>query len=355
MGIERVSIERFRCLESLEIEPHSGSNVIVGENGAGKTSILEALFFLGRGRSFRPGGSAGLIQDGAKEFILFAEVGSRGVHRRLGLRLDATGLQIRVDGEGPAAVAELAAALPLQVIEPEIHELVQGGPQGRRRFVDWGVFHVKHEFYPVWRRYRRALQQRNLALRQALSRDVVQAWDQELIGTGQEIDRLRRNYLEMLEPGFARASTRLLGESGRYRYRPGWPRDQDFRKALAGSWERDTAHGRTHVGPHLAELVVEVDEAAARNRLSRGQQKLLGISMVLAQARLVSDSLDTEVTLLVDEPSAELDETRLKALLEMLEGSRAQLFITALDRATLPLESPTRVFHVERGKLVTLV
>ncbi len=355
MGVERVRIERFRCLESVEIEPHPRCNVIVGQNGAGKTSILEALFFLGRGRSFRPGGSAALIQDGASEFVLFAEMGATGGRRRLGVRLDGTGLQLRIDGEGGASVADLAATLPLQVIEPEIHELVQGGPKGRRRFVDWGVFHVKHEFYPVWRRYRRSLKQRNLALRQTLPRDAVQAWDQELVATGREIDRLRRTYLEMLEPGFAQASRRLLGAPGRYRYRPGWSQDQDLGEALATSWERDAASGRTHVGPHLAELVVQVDEAAARNRLSRGQQKLLGISLVLAQARLVSDSLGADVTLLVDEPSAELDESRLRALLEMLRESRAQLFITALDHETLPLESPARVFHVERGKLATLV
>jgi len=355
VSVEKLRIERFRCLGSVDIDPDPRQNVIVGENGAGKTSVLEAMFFLGRGRSFRPGYAATLIQDGAEAFTLFAEVCTGNVSRRLGVLQGAGVLKIQVDGESGGSVADLVGAFPVQVIEPEIHELVQGGPNGRRRFMDWGVFHVKHDFYPVWRRYRRALQQRNQALRQKMARKAVQAWDGELIAAATEIDELRKDYLERLEPHLEEVSQHLLGLIARGRYRSGWARDQQFAEALESSWERDASLGRTHAGPHRAELVLEVDGTPARNRLSRGQQKLLGISLVLAQTRLVAESLGSDVTLLVDEPAAELDASRLEALIEILKDAPAQLFITAIGQHVLPFDLPARVFHVERGRLSTLV
>ena len=354
MGVKKLKVERFRCLTSVELTPDIHHNVIIGANGAGKTSILEALFFLGRGRSFRAGRGTGLIQTGADAMTIYGEFGG-GQNHRSGVELSRQGLQIRVDGEKDRTTADLANAFPVQVIDPEIHELVQGGPKGRRSFLDWGVFHVKHDFLPIWRRYRRALQQRNSSLRAGQGREAALAWETELIETGQRIDQLRIGYLENLRSSLAHVTEELLGMSASARYRRGWPQDLEFPDALAASWDRDMANAQTHVGPHRAELALEVDGQPARHRLSRGQQKLLGISLVLAQSQLVAESLDTDVTLLIDEPAAELDSERLRALMGILNRADAQLFITALDREALPMNGSARVFHVEHGELTTLV
>ncbi|NND36822.1 MAG: DNA replication/repair protein RecF [Gammaproteobacteria bacterium] len=355
MGVAKVKIERFRCLDSVEFEPDARHNVIVGANGAGKTSILEAIFFLGRGRSFRGGTGSGLIQTGAENLTIFGELVTKDRRSRAGVELSRKGLQIQVDGDRDCTTADLVNALPVQVIDPQIHELVQGGPKGRRSFLDWGVFHVKHEFLPIWRRYRRALQQRNSALRSRQPRSAVQAWDKELIATGRQIDELRREYLDSLTQEFGEMSGELLGLPVAGKYRSGWLQGTEFAAALQESWERDAAHGQTHVGPHRAELALEVDDQPARHRLSRGQQKLLGISLILAQSQFVAKNLDQDVTLLVDEPAAELDSERLLALMNVLSDARAQLFISALDREALPLTGAPRVFHVEHGELSTLV
>ena len=355
VGVRKLSVRHFRCLTSVELEPDPGINVIFGPNGAGKTSILEALFFIGRGRSFRSGTRATMVQNGADEFTIYAEVEERDSVRRLGLRSGSDGLDVQVDGEKGCRTADLVRALPVQVIDPTVHELVQGGPRGRRHFLDWGVFHVKHNFFPDWRRYRKALKQRNEALRQGQSRDAVAAWESELVETGMQIDSLRRAYLDSFRPAFAETAHALLGLPAKIEYRSGWPHDRTLFDAIRESWDRDTAHGRTHVGPHRAELSLVVDDAAARHRLSRGQQKLLGISMVLAQSQFVADQLDRTVALLVDEPAAELDSGRLGKLLAVLQHTRTQLFVTALDREALPIESASRSFHVERGEVTTLV
>lgn len=355
MSLRYLKIDRFRCLTAVDFEPHPRQNIIVGANGAGKTSVLETIFFLGRGRSFRPGQSATLIQSGADEFTVFGEMREREERRRVGVQFGRGGIRIHVNGEPGGATAELAAAFPVQVIDLQVHELVQGGPKGRRHFLDWGVFHVKHEFLPVWRRYRRALRQRNTALRQGLSRQGIEVWEGELISAGTLIDEHRRAYLAEFQHRFESVSLALLGHVATCTYRPGWAQDLDFKAALAGARERDAAHGQTHVGPHRAELALEVDGVAARHRLSRGQQKLLGISLVLAQSQFVAERIHRDIALLVDEPAAELDEDHLARLIGVLSETQAQLFVTALDRGALPIDSETQVFHVKHGVLSTLL
>jgi DNA replication and repair protein RecF len=353
--VERLKIQKFRCLEAVDFTPHPETNVMVGANGSGKTSVLEALYFLGRGRSFRAGPTSGLIQRGAAEFTVYAQIAAGGMTQRVGVEQTTAAMQGRIDGNPTASSADLAAVLPVQVIDPEVHELVQGGPKERRQFVDWGVFHVKHEFLVAWRRYRRALLQRNQGLRQGLDWQAIEPWDRELISSGLDVDRHRRQYLEQLGPELQRLSLGLLDVAAEQRYRSGWPADQDFASALDASRDRDRGQAQTHVGPHRAELVLEVEGVAARHRLSRGQQKLLAISMILAQSQFVAEHLDETVVLLVDEPAAELDAERLSKLVTMLGTLRAQLFISALDREALPIGSDANVFHVERGSVSTLL
>ena len=355
MRVERLKIERFRCLDAVDIEPHPETNVLVGANGAGKTSVLEALYFLGRGRSFRPGPAAGLIRRGEAEFMIFAQIVDGEITHRVGVEQTSSSMNARLDGSSTVGSADLASVLPVQVIDPEVHELVQGGPKERRRFVDWGVFHVKHEFLHAWRRYRRALLQRNQALRQGLAWQAIEPWDRELVASGLEVDGYRRDYLTLLTPELQRLSGGLLDVAAEHRYRSGWSADLDFSSSLDASRDRDRAQAQTHVGPHRAELVLEIEGVPARHRLSRGQQKLLSISMILAQSQLVAEQLDRTVVLLVDEPAAELDAERLGKLVKMLESLRAQLFISALDREALPISSDASVFHVERGSLSTLL
>jgi DNA replication and repair protein RecF len=335
--------------------PNSGTNLIFGQNGAGKTSVLESIFLLGRGRSFRPGQNNRLIQTGSAAFTLYGEISAEHQTTRLGVRVSRGGKDIHINGEAGGHISDLVSAFPVQVIDPEVHELIQGGPQGRRQFVDWGVFHVKHDFLPAWRRYRRALQQRNVALKQRAPIATVQAWDAELILEGQRIDAERRDYLAQFLPVFSRISMDLLGASADCRYLPGWAHGETIESALSASIERDRQYGQTHIGPHRAELAFEVDGELARHRLSRGQQKLLGISLILAQSEYVAEESRKNVALLVDEPAAELDADHLEKLLVALEKPGIQLFMTALREDALPFKTDARLFHVKHGTVTTLV
>ena len=163
--IHRFTASNFRCLENVELSLSPDFNLIYGPNASGKTSILEALAYLGRGKSFRGAPITSLVRHGEQAFVLFGETSAGGRHQRVGVRNSREGLEIRVDGQGDGGVAALAEALPLQVIDPEVHDLVAGGPEQRRRFIDWIAFHVEPDHLLAWRRFRRALKQRNAALK----------------------------------------------------------------------------------------------------------------------------------------------------------------------------------------------
>ncbi len=356
MPVLELRVQHLRCLDSVQIEPDASLNVISGANGAGKTSVLEAIYLLGRGRSFRAPRLSAVVQTGQKEANLFVRVRERGpTEHRLGLSVQKTRTEARLNGNSGASGADLIATLPVQLIDPQIHELIQGGPAERRRFLDWGVFHVKHEFRMAWARYRRALSQRNAALRQGLDSQAVQAWDTDLLAAAESIDSCRRSYLQEVTEILADTSQKLLDLPTRFDYQRGWSVDKDLLEVLRDGLDRDRAMGSTQSGPHRAELQISVDGYPARHRLSRGQQKLCAAALVLGQGKFVIQTSRKDLALLVDEPAAELDSDHLTRLFQAIQELGAQVFITALDPEALGLSGDGRVFHVERGKVANLV
>lgn len=165
MSLRRLEVRDFRCIAATDLEFDGRCNLISGANATGKTSLLEAIFFLGRGRSFRTARNETLIRKGAEELLLTGRFEAGESIRPVGVRYSREGFEARAGGNRIGSLAELASILPVQAIDPEVHRLVEDGPQERRRYLDWGVFHVEPRFVEQWRRYQRALKQRNAALR----------------------------------------------------------------------------------------------------------------------------------------------------------------------------------------------
>jgi len=351
VSLLRVDISDFRCIESARLELTPGSNLIYGPNGSGKTSLLEAIGFLSRGRSFRGTRTDGLVRHGAGHFTVAAIVECGDRQHRLGIEAGRGHLSIRVDRQPANSLAALAEKLAVQVIDPEIHRLVSDGPEVRRRFLDYGVFHVEHGFLDAWRRYRRALRQRNAALREGLGDQAVKAWEPEVVAAGETVDGLRRNHVAALSEAFVELGERLLGDSVACEYRPGWSEGDGLEAALLAVRERDREQGTTTVGPHRADLRLVYRERSARQQVSRGQQKLFGAALVLAQTRLMAERLGEPPVLLVDDPAAELDGSSLAGLMDCVLGTDSQLVVTALTEDAVSLPDTTRVFHVEHGEV----
>jgi DNA replication and repair protein RecF len=354
MTLRRVQVTDFRCLHqaNLELDPHF--TLISGPNASGKTSLLEAIYVLGRGRSFRTRRLDHLIRTGTERMVIFgeAEVSDRRV--ALGVEGSTEGLRARLGGERVASLAELATALPVQIIDPEIHRLIEEGPGRRRRLLDWGVFHVEPGFIGHWQKYQQVLRQRNAALRSGLAAPVVSAWDGDLVRYGELITEARARYVALFAPIAQAAASDLLNLELNLSYRTGWARELTLGEALSRSRRQDQESLATQVGPQRAELVIRVRGLAAKDRISRGQQKLLAAVLLLSQMRLLPQALGARPTLLLDDPAAELDAQRLGGLIRAVQSQPLQLIVTTLHQELAEFAdfgTPGRRYRMDQGEV----
>jgi DNA replication and repair protein RecF len=347
--LSSISIENFRCIENAGLEFDPRSTGIIGDNASGKTSLLEAIYFLGHGRSFRTHQADKLRRTGTPFFRVVGKLEtSRGL-LTAGLEYSEGHTQGQLAGQGISGIADIAEVLPLQVIDPGVHRLVEEGSARRRRLMDWGVFHVKREFLGHWRRYQRALSQRNAALRSAEPELLVKPWEQDLCAAGEEVDRLRADYIDALRPHFESLALRLVGPESTVVYRRGWPADLDLRESLLDSTLRDRRLKTTHVGPHRADLGFIVEGVAARDRVSRGQQKMLAAAFILSQLQCHTALGATPSTLMLDDPAAELDVDNLGKLLLAIAEIPSQLIVTSVHERGLRGIDIGRLFNVKQG------
>lgn len=359
MRLESLKIRGLRCLADVVIPLEPGVTVFAGANGAGKTSVLEAAFLLSHARSFRAGAKDALLQRGADALSIFAELRhDDGVARRLGLGRQGARWEARMDGQA-ISLSELVGECAVVCFEPGSHALIAGGAEERRRYLDWGVFHVEHEFMSAWRRYQRALKQRNSLLRATnpAPDSLFLPWEAELDATATIIDRLRALYLSALRPHIEGAMVGLLPELGtvELRYRRGWAEDVPLGELLAGQRGRDLARGHTTVGSHRADWSIGFERAPMREHLSRGQEKLTALGCVLAQAALYAERRGEWPVVCLDDLASELDQEHQAAVVSQLRQVGAQVLVTGTEMPAALQAGPTQVFHVEQGRLRPLL
>ncbi|KRG41506.1 recombinase RecF [Stenotrophomonas pictorum JCM 9942] len=360
MHIVRVALNRVRRFDSVELAPRPGINLITGDNGAGKTSLLEALHLMAYGRSFRGRVRDGLVQKQAEGLDVFVQweergpAGSAGQRRRAGLAHSGHTWRGRLDGEDVSQLGTLCAALAVVTFEPGSHALISGGSEPRRRFVDWGLFHVEPDFLPLWRRYTRALKQRNALLKSGASATALDAWDHELAESGTPLTSRRQHYLERLQDRAIRIAADLAPslQLQALELQPGWRRQEmALADALLLGRDRDRMAGYTSVGPHRADWSTRFSQIPGRDALSRGQAKLTALACLLAQAEDYADQRGEWPVIALDDLASELDGRHQQRVLGWLAQTPAQVFITATEPPAALADSPTAPtrFHVEHG------
>jgi DNA replication and repair protein RecF len=351
MSLAELRIENLRCIEAAALEFSPELNLIAGENGAGKTSILEAIFLLGRGRSFRTRLSERLIRHGQASLTVFGRTDSIPA-MQAGVEVSREGTRARVNGTNAPSLLELSGVLAVQAIDPEIHKLIDQGPERRRRWLDWLVFHVEPTFAGHWGRYQRALKQRNAALK-AGARDVS-VWDPVLIESGKTISGFRQAALTRLDPYLKALFDAFSGLAVDVGFNAGWGADRTLEEMLRANLDRDRERGLTHGGPHRADVELRMKGRVARETLSRGQQKLTAVAMIVAQLQLLRAELGLRATLLLDDPAAELDSKNMRRLFDELSALECQMIATSLAPETALFQAPKATFHVEQGRVIRL-
>jgi DNA replication and repair protein RecF len=355
MIVQQLRIRDLRCLAEATLDLAPDLNLLLGPNGAGKSSVLEALHLLGYGRSFRGRVGDGLIRTGAPHLEVYAEWtdgGGRG--HRAGLRHAGTRWEARMDGADVGNLGELCAQVAVVSFEPGSHELIGGASEHRRRFLDWGLFHVEPGFMPLWRRYARALKQRNALLKSRPAPAALAPWDAELAESGEALTRLRQDYLDALEPTLADEAADFLSELGlpSLEFRPGWRRQElSLADALLLSRDRDLAVGHTAVGPHRADWRIGFARLPGREALSRGQEKLTALACILGQARHHALQHGDWPVIALDDLASELDADHQARVLARVLGFGAQVLVSGTHWPDALRVRAPRLFHVERGAI----
>lgn len=361
MPITHLVVGNFRNLTRADFHPGRVS-FIYGENGSGKTSLLEAVSTLALGRSFRTRKFRNLIAYNQAELQLFCEFHHDGLPQRLGTVRKADGSSaFRMNDSAVLSASDLAAALPCQIINNDSFSLLEGGPGERRHFLDWLAFHVKPDFQQCWGEYNRCLKQRNSLLRSDRLRELdLEVWNQSLAKLGERIDCFRAETLELLlsdanalirECDFACSG--LLSVL----YQPGWDKQQSLLALLESHINRDVSLGHTSVGPHKADIKFTFNQKPVAEIFSRGQLKALIAALYVSQVRVFQRYNPRTCILLVDDLPAEVDQINLQLLCRWLSSlENIQIFITGVDLKTTmsywPSNREHKLFHVKQGQII---
>ncbi len=358
MTLARLNIANIRNISSATVETDATVNAFYGPNGSGKTSLLEAVYFLGSGRTFRSSSTEPLISRGSEDCTVFGLLRDReGRETRIGVSRQRRGGR-EINGELETRASELARRLPTLVLGPDTVQLLVGAPRLRRRFLNWGVFHVEPAFARTWEQANRCLRQRNRILREYTDgpREELATWTRELARAATELDRQRDRYFSRYKEVFEMACSRLTGiDDVECRYYRGWDATEELDAVLAGQQDGDVRRGYTQCGHHRADVRIRVAGANAAEVCSRGELKILAWAMVLGQGWLLSRDYERHPVYLVDDVASELDQAHRQAVCEWLTDTGRQVLSTGVDRQMLAeswRSTPLKLFHVERGQVV---
>ncbi|MDF7666554.1 DNA replication/repair protein RecF [Orbaceae bacterium ESL0727] len=359
MTISHINIHHFRNIEHAELSLSPSFNFIIGDNGSGKTSLLEAIYMMGHGRAFRHTQANRIIQHDQPELVLFSKLQS--IHQQthsIGLAKSRTNdsktkdNRIKIDGDEGFRLIDLAKLLPIQLITPEGFDLLIGGPKYRRAFIDWGCFHHYPEFIGLWNNARRLLKQRNSLLKQSTNYQQLLPWDKELAPIATQLNAIRADYTAHIFPDIIKTCLDFLPEYQlNCQYYQGWEEEIDYGELLSKQYQRDQFMNYTSQGPHKADIRFRVANVPVEDLLSRGQLKLLMCALRLAQGEYYAQQMKQPCVYLLDDFASELDHNKRDLLAKRLKLTHSQVFITAVNQEQIShmVDENDKIFHIKSG------
>lgn len=358
MQITRLETDGYRNLKTGGFEPSPGVNILYGDNGQGKTNLLEAVWLFTGGRSFRGSRDSDLVGFSREEASLRLTFAAGGREQEAEIRIRGRRSAV-LNGVPQPAASRLAGVFCAVVFSPAHLSLIKDGPEGRRRFLDAAYCQLRPGYVATLSGYSRALAQRNALLRQArqeggpLSRweGLLEAWDERLAQLGARVEAARAAYVRRIQPLAAAICDGLSGgkESLSLALPDSGGEEGGLLERLRAARAADFAAGFTTVGPHRADLEVRINGLSGRAFGSQGQQRSAVLALKLAEASLLREVTGEQPVALLDDVMSELDVSRQEYILNHIEGW--QVFITCCDPAAVKRLAQGRAFHMADGCL----
>lgn len=347
--LEKLKLTQYRCFETLDIDFSKEISWFYGENGAGKSTVLESLSLLSRGRPLRKATNKAIIREGEKSALVLATISEQKERNSLGIELQANSIRVRYRGRNLSRT-EAASLTPTVCLEQKDYSFSDQEPSYRRSMIDWCLFHVEQKgFYEAWKTYGKALNSRNAALRNRRPDSEVKAWDSALLSSGSLIENYREKAIKGLERELTLLTKSLI---------PNYLVRTEFKNGCKGNaniasmldhLESDRKNGYTQFGPHRVDWQLTVGGKPAKQWLSSGQKKLLSLLATAAQIQLVKSKRDFEPLILIDDLTAELDSKSLNIALESLKSTGSQIICSSIEREKA-LRNEVKLFHVKQGR-----
>jgi DNA replication and repair protein RecF len=332
MRLDSLTIRQVRNLSDVKITPNPEVNIIYGENASGKTAILESIYLLSKARSFRTAHIKEVIQHNQEDLTVSALINIRNNETiSTGLRKSSKETEIRYNGERVKAVSEQAKNVIVQTANPENTTLLTGSPKDRRKWIDWAMFHVEHDYLQVWHSYHRALRNRNALLRRGAKEEEYYVWESTMANTAKELRTRWQKYLDCLQQYYQETAAQHACAGVTFTARKDKQKNEEFLEHLQSTRPSDIKAGYTQQGPHKADFDFKIEGKQIRTIFSRGQIKLFVVLLSIAQAKLLKNEREITPIFLADDLTAELDKKTVDMLLELLYEERMQLFITSTD------------------------
>ncbi|MBQ8733895.1 MAG: DNA replication/repair protein RecF [Anaerotignum sp.] len=355
MYITEVSLQNFRNLTQLKIEPSEGINVIYGSNAQGKTNFLESLYFCAMGRSLRGKSDQQLIRFDEEESHIRMLVQRKQRYDRIDVRLKKDEKKgIAVNGLPVRKLGDLFGTLYAVIFSPEDLSLVKDGPGERRRFLDMELCQLSKVYYYDLQQYYRILKQRNNLLKEIQKKPQLQetlfVWDDQLAEYGERIIAARKRFLIRLDEIAAEKLSQLTGGRDHLQtiYKPNCEEGMLAEK-LRKNIDRDIYFGSTQSGPHKDDILFSIDGREVKVYGSQGQQRTTALAARLAEIDLIREETGEEPVLLLDDVFSELDENRQKFLLQSIEGLQAFVTCTGIEDSVRKYISKDNLFYVDNG------
>ena len=367
MSVLKLTAHNFRNLKALSVDFHPDLNFVIGDNGSGKSSLLEAVFYLGHGKSYRTSNLVNLVNFQESQFTVSIRDGN---NRQLGVSRNISNneTQIKIDGKRFSRLSDLVKNVAVQIVTPESFKLFIGGARERRRFVDLGMFHVEHQFSVRWREFSKVLKQRNACLKSNDSHSMLNYWTDIFCQHSIEVANYRKEYIDLLVEELKIWTKLLLPKLDQdlsVQYSQGWNQKKNLLDVLNANKERELSYGHSLFGAHKFDIKFLINKYAIDVKLSRGEQKLFLLALTFAQANLIKKVNRVKPILLIDDIGAELDDKSRALLSKAINELDCQVIITAIEKNVLESflcnrEGPEnenskhknfKMFHVEHGKI----